>query len=67
VSLFAANALTENLPLVVVAVERAVDRSPDGLTYALPKARAHLPPHGTCRAVPGTGWHVPCTVGGVIA
>ena len=42
-SLFAANTLTENLPLVVVAVERAVDRSPDGLTYALPKELAHLP------------------------
>ena len=42
-SLFAANTLTENLPLVVVAVERAVDRSPDGLTYALPRALAHLP------------------------
>jgi primosomal protein N' (replication factor Y) (superfamily II helicase) len=43
VSLFAANTLTEHLPLVVVAVERAVDRSPDGLTYALPKELAHLP------------------------
>ena len=42
-SLFAANTLTEHLPLVVVAVERAVDRSPDGLTYALPKELAHLP------------------------
>ena len=43
VSLFASNTLTENLPLVVVAVERAVDRSPDGLTYALPQSLAHLP------------------------
>jgi primosomal protein N' (replication factor Y) len=43
VSLFATTPLTEDLPLVVVAVERAVDRSPDGLTYALPRALAHLP------------------------
>ena len=42
-SLFATTPLTEDLPLVVVAVERAVDRSPDGLTYALPRALAHLP------------------------
>ena len=42
-SLFTATTLTANLPLVVVAVERAVDRSPDGLTYALPKQLAHLP------------------------
>jgi primosomal protein N' (replication factor Y) len=33
----------ERCPLVVVAVERAVDRSPDGLTYALPTSLAHLP------------------------
>ena len=42
-SLFASNTVTEDLPLVVVAVERAVDRSPDGLTYALPRNLAHLP------------------------
>ncbi|MFN9078734.1 MAG: hypothetical protein ACK5WX_15100, partial [bacterium] len=33
----------DELPLVVVAVERAVDRSPDGLTYALPRELAQLP------------------------
>jgi primosomal protein N' (replication factor Y) len=43
VSLFTANTATETLPLVVVAVERAVDRSPDGLTYALPRELAQLP------------------------
>ncbi len=43
VSLFTTNIVTEGLPLVVVAVERAVDRSPEGLTYALPTALAHLP------------------------
>jgi len=42
VSLFASNTVSQDLPLVVVAVERAVDRSPDGLTYALPHALSHL-------------------------
>ena len=42
-SLFATNSCTETLPLVVVAVERAGDRSPDGLTYALPRELAQLP------------------------
>ena len=42
-SLFASATLTDDSPLVVVAVERAVDRSPDGLTYALPHALAKLP------------------------
>lgn len=42
-SLFASATLTDDSPLVVVAVERAVDRSPDGLTYALPPALAQLP------------------------
>jgi len=43
VSLFAATTPVDELPLVVVAVERAVDRSPDGLTYALPRELAQLP------------------------
>jgi len=43
VSLFASSTLSEESPLVVVAVERAVDRSPDGLTYALPPKLAQLP------------------------
>ncbi len=42
-TLFASNIDTQNLTLVVVAVERAVDRSPDGLTYALPPALDALP------------------------
>ncbi|MFM1821861.1 MAG: primosomal protein [Planctomycetota bacterium] len=42
-SLFASSLLADDSPLVVVAVERAVDRSPDGLTYALPPALADLP------------------------
>ncbi|MFZ9882425.1 MAG: hypothetical protein ACO3QC_13610, partial [Phycisphaerales bacterium] len=42
-SLFASSSLSEESPLVVVAVERAVDRSPDGLTYALPPKLAQLP------------------------
>ncbi len=42
-SLFAANSFADDLPLVGVAVERAVDRSPDELTFALPKECAHLP------------------------
>jgi primosomal protein N' (replication factor Y) len=43
VSLFASSLLADDSPLVVVAVERAVDRSPDGLTYALPPTLADLP------------------------
>jgi primosomal protein N' (replication factor Y) len=45
VSLFASEPFpaADAPPLVVVAVERAVDRSPDGLTYALPPALAALP------------------------
>ncbi|NBP52346.1 MAG: hypothetical protein EBU70_14415, partial [Actinobacteria bacterium] len=42
-SLFPLQPPTEDQPLVVVAVERAVDRSPDGLTYALPRELAQLP------------------------
>ncbi|MCE2883300.1 MAG: primosomal protein N' [Planctomycetaceae bacterium] len=42
-SLFGLHTVSEDHPLVVVAVERAVDRSPDGLTYALPPKLAHLP------------------------
>ena len=42
-SLFGSQPVTDDLPLVVVAVERAVDRSPDGLTYALPPKLAALP------------------------
>ena len=42
VSLFASATPVEELPLVVVAVERAVDRSPDGLTYALPRELVQL-------------------------
>ena len=43
VSLFASTPLSDDSPLVVVAVERAVDLSPDGLTYALPTELAALP------------------------
>ncbi len=42
-TLFSPQSITADLPLVVVAVERAVDRSPDGLTYALPPKLADLP------------------------
>ena len=42
-SLFGPASLPDDSPLVVVAVERAVDRSPDGLTYALPPQLAALP------------------------
>ena len=37
------HSISSDSPLVVVAVERAVDRSPDGLTYALPPKLADLP------------------------
>ena len=43
VTLFGPTTPSADLPLVVVAVERAVDRSPDGLTYALPPKLADLP------------------------
>jgi primosomal protein N' (replication factor Y) len=47
VTLFGSHTISHSIsgdsPLVVVAVERAVDRSPDGLTYALPPKLAHLP------------------------
>ncbi len=43
VTLFGSHTISNDSPLVVVAVERAVDRSPDGLTYALPPKLADLP------------------------
>ena len=69
-SLFASNTVTEDLQLVVVAVERAVDRSPDGLTYALPTSLAHLPDGARVEVplgrgeTPTAGWivrHLPAT------
>ncbi len=42
-TLFSPNIDCVDLTLVVVAVERAVDRSPDGLTYALPPKLSELP------------------------
>ena len=42
-SLFASSSTGPTGPLVIVAVERAVDRWPDGLTYALPRELATLP------------------------
>jgi hypothetical protein len=27
------------------------------------RGRGGGPPHGTCQPVPGTAWHVPCSVG----